>query len=118
VRNRSEQGKATPENRAQNDDQLARIPVSKRSGEGRRDHVKTEKRAGEITYLRVGEMKFALHQWLYCEQNRTVNIVKEIQRREQAKRGPRIKSRLRHLAKKYITVGCAVSIYSLESVHY
>src|SRR5579872_7097891 len=104
MRDRSQQSKTAPENCAQNDDQLARVPVSKRSGKWRRYHVKPQKRAGEISHLRVGEMEFTLHQRLHREQNRTVDVVEEIQRREQDERAPGIKFCLRHLAKKYITI--------------
>src|SRR5579872_1410571 len=120
MRDRSQQSKTAPENCAQNDDQLARIPVSKRSGKWRRYHVKAQKRAGEITHLRVSQMEFALHQRLHRKQNRTVDVVEEIQRREQNERSPGIKFRRGHLAKKYIMwflrprVSCYITILALN----
>jgi hypothetical protein len=48
-------------------------------------------------------MEFALHQRLHREQNRPVNVVQQVQRRKQDKRGPGIKFRLGHLPKEYST---------------
>jgi hypothetical protein len=96
MRDCSEQGKSAPENRAQNNDHLAGIAVGQRPGEGCRDHVEAKKGAGQVAHLCVGEMEFVLHQRLHGKQNRTVDVVKEVQRREQDERGPRIKFRRGH----------------------
>src|ERR1700731_4376382 len=105
VRNRSEQRKAAPEDRSQNNDHFAGIAVSQRPRKRGSDHVKAEKGACKISNLRVAEMEFTLHQRLYRKQNRAVDIVEQVQRREQDERGPGIKFRRGHLAKEYITVG-------------
>src|SRR5580692_10152684 len=98
-----EEGERAPEDRSENDDLFARIPVSQRPGKRRGDHVEAEKRAGKVSDLRIGEMEFALHQRLHRKQHRTVDVVKQVQRRQQSQRGPGIKFRLGHLAKEYIT---------------
>ena len=48
-------------------------------------------------------MEFTLHQRLHRKQNRTIDVVEQVQRREQNERSPGIKFRLGHLAKEYIT---------------
>src|SRR5579864_6746350 len=105
VSHRCEERKSAPEDRAQNDDHFARVPVGKRTGKGRGNHVKAEKSAREISDLGVGEMKFGLHQRLHRKQHRTVDVVQQVQRRQQNQRRPRVEFRLGHLAKEYITVG-------------
>jgi hypothetical protein len=49
----------------QKNDQAARIPVSERPSKGCRDHVKAEKRAGEVSDLRIADVKLVLHQRLH-----------------------------------------------------
>src|SRR5262249_40431268 len=87
----------------ENDDFLARIPVGKRASKGRGDHVETQKGAGQVTDLGVGEMKFTLHQRLHGKQNRAVDIVQQVQRGEKNERGAGIEFGFAHLPKEYST---------------
>ena len=93
------QSQPTPEHRAQNDDQLARVAVSQRADKRRRDHVEQQKSAGEISNLGVGELEFGLHQRLHREQHGAVNVVEEIQRGQQDQRGPGIEFAFGHLGR-------------------
>ena len=93
VGNRGKQREAAPEDRAADDDPLTRIAVGERSNKRRRHHVEEQECAGEVTNLRVAQVKFALHQRLHGEQHRAVYIVQQIQRGEQDQRGARVKFR-------------------------
>ena len=48
---------------------LARIAIGQRSHEGRREHVETKKGAGQLSNLRVADMKLILHQRLHRKQH-------------------------------------------------
>src|SRR5580700_3940965 len=79
---RGEQREPAPEERAQNDDELARIAVGQRTDKRRSHHVETQKCAGKIANLRLGKVELVLHQWLHREQHVAVRIVEQIERRE------------------------------------
>jgi hypothetical protein len=53
--------------------------------------------------LRVGQMEFILHHGLYGKQDRTVNVVQQIERSEQDQRSARIEFVLGHLGREYNT---------------
>ena len=101
VRDRGQQGDHTPENGAQNNDQLARVPVGQRSDKGRGDHVENQKRAGEISELSVAEMKFVPHQRLHRKQDGAVDVVEKVERGREDQRRPGINFALGHLGKEY-----------------
>ena len=93
---RREQRQPAPENRAQHDDQLARIAIRQRPHKRRGDHVKAQKRAGEISDLRLAEMKFILHQRLHRKQHIAIRIIQQIERGEHEQRGSGMELLLGH----------------------
>ena len=101
VGDRRQQCQPAPEHSPQHDNQLARVAVSQRADKGRGHHVEQQKGAGQISDLGIGEMKFALHQRLHRKQHRSVDVVEEVQRRQDDERGPGIEFALGHLAKEY-----------------
>src|SRR5260370_29592711 len=94
--NSRKQREATPEDCAEGDDELTRVPIRQRAYERRRHHVKTQKRAGEIAQLRLAKMKFILHQRLNRKQHIAIRVVKQIERCENDERSARIKFRVVH----------------------
>jgi len=103
VRDRGQESERAPEDSTQRNNQLARIAVGKRAGNRRGNHVENQEGAGQISDLRVGETEFILHHGLYGKQDRTVNIVQQIERCEQDQRSARIEFVLGHLGREYNT---------------
>src|SRR2546426_10719934 len=99
--NRGEQRESTPKNGTQHNDYLARVPVREGTRKGRSDHVEQKECAGQITNLCIREVELRLHQRLHCEQHRVVNVVEQVQRREQRQSGSRIEFGGGHVAKEY-----------------
>ena len=81
----SQRGQA-PEDRAGDDERLARIAVSQPAGQGRRDHVEEKERRGQRAHLMIGCMKFALHQHKLAGKDVAVDVVQQVEADEQQQR--------------------------------
>ena len=73
--------------RARYNDRLARKAYRKRAHEWRRAHVKNEEDAGQQSERGVAAMELRFDQILHREQNGAVNVVKQIERRQQRECG-------------------------------
>src|ERR1035441_3250584 len=91
-----EQRKGAPEHRAKTDDELAGVAICQRSDKWRGNHVKAEKRAGQISDLSFAEVELILHQRLYREQHVAIHIIEQVERGQNGQRGASVELRLRH----------------------
>ena len=96
MRDSGQQRECTPEDGAEGDDQLARIPIRQRTDKRRSHHVESQKRTGEVADLRLRQVKLGLHQRLHGKQHIPVRVVEQIQRGEHEQRGAGIELLLGH----------------------
>ena len=82
---RAQSGQA-PQNRAGDDERLARKAVSQPAGQRRGEHVEEKQRRGERAHLLVGGVEFALDERELAGQNVAVNVVEQIEGDEQQQR--------------------------------
>ena len=100
-RDGGEQSGPAPDQGPGDDDALAREAHRKRPHEGRRAHVKNEENAGEQAERRVAAMELRFNQILYCEQHGAVDVIEQVQRRQERQRGARIEFRRGHRSSEY-----------------
>ena len=86
VRHRRQQCRRRPEQRPHAHDQAARIAVGQPARQRSGHHVAEEKRRGQQPELGIRAGKFALHQRLHGKQHRAVDVVHEVQRRQNHQR--------------------------------
>ena len=103
VRHRREQGKPAPENRAQEDDQFARVTIGQRPHERRRNHVETQEGTGQESNLSETKMKIFLNQLLHGKQHAAIRVIQQIQRRQYEKCTVRLEILPGHRSSEYIT---------------
>ena len=105
MRDRGQQRKAAPENAAQSDDELARITDRQRPNKRRSHHVEDKECACQITKLRLRQLKLNLHQWLNRIQDRSVNVVDQVERGQHYQRSGGLELGLRHRSSEYSMAG-------------
>ena len=101
---RGEQSRATPNQSSGDDDPLAREAQRKRPHERRRTHVEDEEDAGQKAEGRVAAMELRFDQVLYGKQHGTVDVIEQVQRRQQRQCRPRIEFRRGHRSSEYSMV--------------
>jgi hypothetical protein len=101
MRDRREQSQPAPEQRAQHNDELPRVPVRQRPYKRSRNHVETKESAGQISDLCIAQMKLILHQRLHREQHVAVRIIEQVECREDNQRGARLEISLSHRSSEY-----------------
>jgi hypothetical protein len=80
-----ERGKA-PEDRAGDDERLAREAVSEPAGQRGGDHIEEEQRGGQRAHLLVGGVEVALDQRQFAGQDVAVDVVEQVEADEQHQR--------------------------------
>src|ERR1035438_7851089 len=100
-RDGGEQSGPTPHQSPGNDDALAREAQRKRPHEGGRAHIKNEEDAGEQAEGRVAAMELRFNQILYREQHGAIDVIEQVQRREERQCRARIEFRRGHRSSEY-----------------
>ena len=103
--NRRQQREPAPEHRAQHDDEFPRVAVRQRPHKRRRQHVEAQKRAGQISNLHIGQMKFVLHQRLHRKQHAAIHVIEQIESRQDNQRGAGLEIGLGHGSGEYSMAG-------------
>jgi len=85
----AEQGCAAPDERSCGHDPLAGVAVGKPSYRRGSHHVTDEECRGEKADLRVIDVEFFLDERLHCIEHVAIDVVQEVQRREQQQSGDR-----------------------------
>ena len=75
-----------PENRAGDDERLAREAVAEPAGERRGEHVEDEQRGGERAHLLVGGVELALDEREFAGKDVAVDVVEQVEGDEQQER--------------------------------
>ena len=75
-----------PENRAGDDQRLAREAVAEPAGERRGEHIEEEERGGQRAHLLVGGVEFALDQREFAGKDVAVDVVEQVEGDEQQQR--------------------------------
>src|SRR5260370_30101838 len=83
VSDRGEQSCGAPKDRAEEDQRVAREAVGEIAENGSGDHIADKKRGGQKAEIGIGGVKFLFYKRLNGEEDGAVDIIEEIQGRQQ-----------------------------------